>query len=103
MAIDPSKLGLNANLATSQTRTSAHKTARSVSDAAPVSAPVKQDSVSLTAESRSVTRLSQQTSEAPASFDADKVAQLQKAISDGSYQINPEKVAQKMLSFESSL
>lgn len=104
MAIDPSKLGLNMNVAANRARPSAQSTTDSAAKAAPnaTKAPGT-DSVSLTAEARSMKQLSQQASDAPASFDAAKVARLQKAIGDGSYQVNPERVAQKMLSFESEL
>lgn len=105
MAINPSNLALNMNVP-------ANKSARSVGQATenkterPAAAPSaseNKDSVSLTAEARSMKQISQQATDAPANFDAAKVERLQKAIADGSYQVNSERVAQKMLDFESKL
>ncbi|MBD1582979.1 flagellar biosynthesis anti-sigma factor FlgM [Pseudoalteromonas sp. S16_S37] len=68
---------------------------------APTKAPQKtaSDSVSLTPQARQLKSLQDKAQEAPA-FNSDKVAELKKAISEGKYQIDAEKLAKNIAAFE---
>ncbi len=104
MAIDPTKLGLNLNAQANRLRQSDQAKSAQTREQPQAAAKVpaaRQDSVSLTSQARSLNQMSQSASEAPTSFDTAKVAQLQKAIADGSYQVDANKLAQKLLDFES--
>ncbi len=60
------------------------------------------DSVILTGAASKLQELSKLTAETPV-VDSDRVAQIRQALADGSYQINDGQIADKLLSFESSL
>ncbi len=57
------------------------------------------ESVQLSKDARQLQSVSQRLADMP-SVNSDKVAQLKQAIADGSYQIDNERVASKMLSLE---
>lgn len=52
--------------------------------------------VSLSSQAQSLSRLESQLSSTP-EVNSDRVSELKKAIAEGSYQINPESIAQRML------
>lgn len=52
--------------------------------------------VSLSSRAQQLSRLEAQVSNSP-DVDSDRVAELQKAIADGSFNIDPERIADKML------
>ncbi|CAH9065956.1 hypothetical protein PSECIP111951_03500 [Pseudoalteromonas holothuriae] len=70
-------------------------------NSAPSKAPQKAaaDSVSLTPQARQLKNLQDKAQEAPA-FNSDKVAELKKAISEGKYQVDAEKLAKNIAAFE---
>ena len=57
------------------------------------------ESVQLSKDARQLQSVSQRLADMP-SVNSDKVAQLKQAIADGSYQIDNERVASKILSLE---
>ncbi|GGE83763.1 MULTISPECIES: flagellar biosynthesis anti-sigma factor FlgM [Pseudoalteromonas] len=57
------------------------------------------DSVSLTPQARQLKSL-QEKAEQSSGFDSNKVAELKKAISEGKYQIDAEKLAKNIAAFE---
>ena len=59
----------------------------------------KLDSVQLSDQAKSLNKLEDNIASAP-SVNDEKVAALRAAIADGSYQINAESIAEKMLSSE---
>ena len=59
----------------------------------------RQDSVSLTPQAKQLTELQKKATDAPI-LNEKKIEQLKKAISSGEYQINPEKLAKNIASFE---
>ena len=61
-----------------------------------------QDSVSLTPQAQQLNELRKKANEAPA-IDQKKIEQLKKAIADGDYKINPEKLAASIIDFEIKL
>lgn len=62
----------------------------------------KQDSVSITPQAQQFTKLQQKASNS-SDVDHGKVSQIKKAISEGKYQIDIERLAEKLASFESDL
>ena len=63
---------------------------------------VAQDTVKLTDQAMSLSRLQQKISDAPVTDD-NKVATIKAAIERGDYKINADRVANKMLAQESAL
>lgn len=61
-----------------------------------------QDAVSLTDQAQQLNRLQQGMKQAPA-VDQQRVQALRKAINDGQYKVDPEKLAKAMASLESDL
>lgn len=64
--------------------------------------PVAKDSVSLTQQAQTLGQMQKTLSSTP-SFNQERVASIKKAIADGEYKVNPEKLAQKLQEFESEL
>jgi negative regulator of flagellin synthesis FlgM len=60
------------------------------------------DHVTLTASARSLQKIEQAVAQAPV-VNADKVAAVKQAVSDGTYKIDAGRVADKILQFESGL
>ncbi len=60
------------------------------------------DQVSLTDSAARLRELETEVSQMPV-VDAQRVAEVQRSLSIGTYQINPSEVADKMLSFEKTL
>ena len=61
--------------------------------------PSDNDSIAITANAAEIKRALATTSAAPV-VDIDKVAVVKQAISDGTYTIDPEKIAQKITQFD---
>lgn len=84
--------------------TSTRGTARSDSSASSSSDSVKkssvnQDAVSLSKQGKEMGEIHNQMATQP-SFDSAKVAAIKEAISNGSYTVDPEKLADNMIKFE---
>jgi len=60
------------------------------------------DSVSLTPQAQQLNELQKKANDAPA-VDQKKIDQLKKAIADGDYKVNPEKLAASIANFEFKL
>lgn len=63
--------------------------------------PPRQDSVSLTQSAQQLNQLQKKSSDAP--VNQEKVDRLKKAITNGEYQVNPERLANKIANMESEL
>ncbi|MEH0688364.1 flagellar biosynthesis anti-sigma factor FlgM [Vibrio cholerae] len=63
---------------------------------------VAQDSVSLSTQGKAVGEMHNQMASQP-SFDKAKVAAIKEAIANGSYSVDPEKLADNMMKFEKEL
>ena len=59
------------------------------------------DKVSMTDDASRLQRIEEQLNAMP-DIDYDKVAMIKKAIADGSYSPDPQKIADKLVDFESS-
>lgn len=96
MMIDP-KAGLG-NLATQQSQRSNSRApdSRSSQTEAPAAGG---DSVRLSKEALSLKKLEDNIAKAPV-VDQDRVASLKAAIADGSYKIDPERLAERILGAE---
>lgn len=64
--------------------------------------PATGDTVSLTDTAARLQQLEKRMVELPV-VDSQRVEQLKKAIADGNYQVDPARVAEKLLAFETAL
>ncbi len=64
--------------------------------------PVTRDTVNLTDAAQQLKKLEASLASVPV-VDAQRVESIRQAIANGSYEINPERVAEQMLAFESAL
>ncbi|ALR16228.1 MULTISPECIES: flagellar biosynthesis anti-sigma factor FlgM [Vibrio] len=62
----------------------------------------QQDAVSLSQQSKDVNKLQKDMAASPA-YDTAKVAAIKEAIANGSYKVDPEKLADNMIKLESEL
>ncbi|MCF6434658.1 MULTISPECIES: flagellar biosynthesis anti-sigma factor FlgM [Pseudoalteromonas] len=84
-----------------QQKAELQKNEANASSNAQTKAPEKaaSDSVSLTPQAKQLKSLQDKAQDAPA-FDNEKVAELKKAISEGKYQIDAQKLAKNIAAFE---
>lgn len=66
------------------------------------SSPSSSDKLSLTSSAQQLRALEEQVAELPV-VDTQRVQEVQRAIATGSFQIDPAKVADKMLQFEAAV
>ncbi|ARR48705.1 flagellar biosynthesis anti-sigma factor FlgM [Photobacterium damselae subsp. damselae] len=76
--------------------------ASSTSNTTASTTPTQHDEISLSAQGKAVGQIHQQLATEP-SFDADKVAKIKEAISNGSYKVDPDKLASNIMKFENEL
>ncbi|HIF9107950.1 TPA: flagellar biosynthesis anti-sigma factor FlgM [Photobacterium damselae] len=76
--------------------------ASSTSNTTASTTPTLHDEISLSAQGKAVGQIHQQLATEP-SFDADKVAKIKEAISNGSYKVDPDKLASNIMKFENEL
>ena len=69
----------------------------------PVEASPATDSMRLTGEAAGLQALQRELGSAPADIDMQKVEQVRAALADGSYRIDPQQVAERLLAFENEL
>lgn len=69
----------------------------------PVAAVVAADSVRLTGEAEGLQALERQLGAAPAEIDVVRVNEIRAAIADGSYRIDPQQVADRMIALDRAL
>ncbi|MCU1750058.1 flagellar biosynthesis anti-sigma factor FlgM [Pseudomonas sp. 6D_7.1_Bac1] len=105
MVIDFSRLNSSPTL-TSSTRTSANKETGDTGKSAPlgtsteqVSASTSGESVHLSNEAQQLQKITDKLRDQPA-VDNARVAELKAAIADGSYKVDSNRVASKLLNFE---
>jgi len=60
----------------------------------------KNDSIAITAMAQGIKKAFESFSSATTIVDVDRVAAVKKALADGSYQINAERIAEKMIQYE---
>ena len=94
---------LSSQTTSTRARTNEQNTpARSGSDAAQQSPSNKGDTVRLSNAAQTLQNVEKQLSDTP-DVDSDRVERLKQEIESGNYQINAERVAGKMLDFDSLL
>lgn len=67
---------------------------------APVAAAAATDNLRLTGEAAGLQAIERELGEGPASIDAARVGAVRAALADGSYRIDPQAIADRMLSFD---
>lgn len=70
---------------------------------APVVAAAQSDSLRLTGDAAGLQALERELGAAPAGVDVARVNQVKAALADGSYRIDPQQIATRMLALESEL
>ncbi|MHC8288243.1 flagellar biosynthesis anti-sigma factor FlgM [Pseudomonas sp. XS1P51] len=104
MVIDFSRLNSSSPL-TGSTRTSANKDIADAGKSAPLNTPAEQatvksgESVHLSNEAQQLQQVTDKLRDQPA-VDKARVAELKAAIADGSYKVDSNRVASKLLNFE---
>ncbi|MFB9217440.1 flagellar biosynthesis anti-sigma factor FlgM [Vibrio sinaloensis] len=89
-------------LTTSTNRSSVRNDNQTSSTDSTKKSSVAQDSVSLSSQGKAVGEMHTQLASQP-SFDKAKVAAIKEAIANGSYTVDPEKLADNMMKFEKEL
>jgi negative regulator of flagellin synthesis FlgM len=94
------------NIRSGQMMTNSRAPARNDSSAVSTTeskkAPAQQDAVSLSPQGKAVSKLQKNLAASPA-YDSAKVAAIKEAIANGSYKVDPEKLADSMIKFENEL
>ena len=105
MVIDFSRLNSSSSL-TGSTRTSANKETAEAGKSEPLNTPAEQastakigESVHLSNEAQQLQKVTDKLRDQPA-VDNARVAELKAAIADGSYKVDSNRVASKLLNFE---
>lgn len=96
--------GINSSRTQQSGDRNANHVKKDTNDSASTSVPVasgNSDKVSLTDTAARLKALEQQLTQQP-EVDTAKVDEIQNSLSSGGYKVNPERVADKMLAFESS-
>lgn len=90
-------------------RTTADKSSGSQNSQAPTGeqskaqgAAARGDNVSLSNQAKNLKQLEQKLGEAP-EMDDDRIAEIRSALEDGTYKVDAEKLAQKMLEMDKSI
>ncbi|QIR13963.1 flagellar biosynthesis anti-sigma factor FlgM [Shewanella aestuarii] len=100
MAIDINKLKSATSTPIQTSRDS--KSAAGTTQAAPKTAAVKADSVSITSQAQELQSTQAKMANLP-EVDQKKVAEIKLAISEGRYKVDPEKLAANIANFEAQL
>ncbi|AHL75025.1 flagellar biosynthesis anti-sigma factor FlgM [Stutzerimonas stutzeri] len=106
MAIDFNRPNSAVNSTNSGRSASVQNTERPAAQQAPAeaskssSAAVSGESVQLSPEAQRLQQTTEQLNQQPV-VDQERVAQIKQAIADGSYQVDAQRVASKLLAFES--
>ncbi|ANS84756.1 flagellar biosynthesis anti-sigma factor FlgM [Vibrio scophthalmi] len=100
--IDNIRSGQTLTTSTRSAPRSSDTTSSSTSTSAAKTSSTPQDAVSLSSAGKAVGEMHNQMVSQP-SFDQAKVAAIKEAIANGSYSVDPEKLADNMIKFEKEL
>ncbi len=89
-------------MTTNKSRAPARNDSNAISTTESNRAPAQQDAVSLSQQGKAVNKLQKEMAASPA-YDSAKVAAIKEAIANGSYKVDPEKLADSMIKFENEL
>ncbi|MFB9887654.1 flagellar biosynthesis anti-sigma factor FlgM [Balneatrix alpica] len=102
MPIDINSVGVHSNSSTRIKGNGTEKQASSVAGEKAVSTPAKEDKVELSSTAKSLQSIEERLRGMP-DVNEDKVAAIKAALADGSYQVDSQRLAQKMLAFDAQL
>ena len=102
MALDINRLNSSSTAGIGNTKSASTKDASTAqtSDVKATKSTASGESVSLSAEAKQLSSLTAGLKDLPV-VDSDKVSRLKQAIADGSYKVDSQKVADKLMAFES--
>lgn len=102
MALDINRLNSSSTAGIGNTKASSTKdvSTAQTSDVKATKSTASGESVSLSAEAKQLSSLTAGLKDLPV-VDSDKVSRLKQAIADGSYKVDSQKVADKLMAFES--
>ncbi|EDP58512.1 flagellar biosynthesis anti-sigma factor FlgM [Vibrio sp. AND4] len=89
-------------MATTTSRAPARTDSSATSTTESKKAPAQRDAVSLSQQGKAVSKLQKDMAASPA-YDSAKVAAIKEAITNGSYKVDPDKLADNMIKFENEL
>ncbi|MCQ4307695.1 flagellar biosynthesis anti-sigma factor FlgM [Pseudomonas stutzeri] len=98
-AVTPPSSGRSSNVQNTERPTVPQPAADAVKNTSSSTA-VSGESVQLSPEAQRLQQTAEKLGQQP-SVDQERVAQIKQAIADGSYQVDPQRVASKLLAFES--
>lgn len=79
--------------------TEGYRDARAIDSSSESGRPESSDQITLTSTARRLSDLNQTVNDQPA-VDRDRVAALRQAIQDGSYQVNADKIADRLIALD---
>ncbi len=100
--IDNIRSGQTLTTSTRNTSRTTDNTSSSGTESAKPSSSAASDAVSLSSQGKAIGEMHNQMASQPA-FDKAKVAAIKEAIANGSYSVDPEKLADNMVKFEKEL
>lgn len=103
MAIDKLPPGMGTNAPLPNNKFKANVSTDTATNAAPNSAVTKQDSVTLTPQAQRLSQVQQSLANAPAPDNSARLEALKKAINDGSYHVDSDRLAANISRFEQDL
>lgn len=99
MAIDISSIGNKNPITTNENQQANQAKGQAQSNTPETNASSAKDTVHITNRAQELQRLQQSIAELPV-VDSQKVESIKQALADGTYQIDADKVAEKLLQFE---
>lgn len=92
--------GLSSNQTTATRGKPAEQSGVTAEKKGNTAAPVQADTVRLSDAVQALQQASSRQSDDTSDFNAERVTEIKAAIADGSYSVNPERIADKMLQFD---
>ena len=103
MAIDKLPVGIGNNAPLTNNKYKQTVTTESTTNSTPTTVAAKQDSVTLTPQAQHLNQVQHSLANAPAPDNSARLEALKKAINEGSYQVDSDRLAANISRFEQDL